>query len=209
MSVRNGVQRRGTSNRNDRGSVETRRRRREWLVTNWRADVDVMVMRNLPCPDGQVRDVLVPVEPGDHCPERQPACRCYRCGQLLTVDTVTADRIVPGCQGGTYRRDNIRPACGRCNSVTGGAVRGPLSSGKGKDVVKITPRRNGRRLGSRNGAAVSAPAVSGRMAASCDTCGAGPGFSCNTMVSVRQVAEGREGAYLKPMAGYHRGREVL
>lgn len=46
-------------------------------------------------------------------------CRCYRCGELLTVDTVTVDRIVPGCQGGTYRRDNIRPACGTCNSSTG------------------------------------------------------------------------------------------
>lgn len=53
----------------------------------------------------------------------EPACRCYRCGQLLTVDTVTVDRIRPGCQGGTYRRDNIRPACGTCNSSTGATVR--------------------------------------------------------------------------------------
>lgn len=52
-----------------------------------------------------------------------PACRCYRCAALLTVDTVTSDRIVPGCQGGTYRRNNIRPACGGCNSETGGALR--------------------------------------------------------------------------------------
>jgi hypothetical protein len=51
------------------------------------------------------------------------ACRCYRCGALLTVETVTVDRIKPGCQGGTYRRDNIRPACGPCNSETGGATR--------------------------------------------------------------------------------------
>jgi hypothetical protein len=55
--------------------------------------------------------------------EGQPACRCYRCGVLLTVDTVTIDRIVPGAKGGTYRRSNIRPACGSCNSETGGAVR--------------------------------------------------------------------------------------
>lgn len=51
------------------------------------------------------------------------ACRCYRCGYLLTEDTVTIDRIIPGCQGGTYRRTNIRPACGPCNSETGGATR--------------------------------------------------------------------------------------
>jgi hypothetical protein len=59
------------------------------------------------------------------CPigEGVPACRCYRCGALLTKDTVTADRIIPGCQGGTYRRNNIRPACLTCNSSTGAKVR--------------------------------------------------------------------------------------
>jgi hypothetical protein len=53
----------------------------------------------------------------------EPACRCYRCGHLLTVDTVSADRIIPGCRGGTYRRNNIRPACERCQSVVGGGTR--------------------------------------------------------------------------------------
>jgi hypothetical protein len=52
-----------------------------------------------------------------------PACRCYRCGALLTADTVTVDRITPGCQGGTYARTNIRPACGTCNSQTGATTR--------------------------------------------------------------------------------------
>jgi 5-methylcytosine-specific restriction endonuclease McrA len=50
-------------------------------------------------------------------------CRCFRCGELLDTTTVTVDRIIPGCQGGTYRRDNIRPACGGCNSETGGRTR--------------------------------------------------------------------------------------
>jgi HNH endonuclease len=36
---------------------------------------------------------------------------------------VSVDRIIPGCQGGTYRRENIRPACGRCNSVYGATLR--------------------------------------------------------------------------------------
>lgn len=49
-------------------------------------------------------------------------CRCYRCGGLLTEDTVTVDRIVPGCEGGTYRRENIRPACSDCNQETGSAL---------------------------------------------------------------------------------------
>jgi hypothetical protein len=48
----------------------------------------------------------------------------FGCGAVLTVDTVTADRYpVPGCNGGTYRRGNIRPACGPCNSRHGGALR--------------------------------------------------------------------------------------
>lgn len=68
-----------------------------WLVKSYQADVDV---------DGM------------------PAARCYRCGVLLTVLTITVDRIIPGCQGGTYRRNNIRPACATCNSSTGGRTRG-------------------------------------------------------------------------------------
>jgi hypothetical protein len=31
---------------------------------------------------------------------------------LLSYETVQADRIVPG---GSYRHENITPACGRCN----------------------------------------------------------------------------------------------
>lgn len=85
---------RGTTNRNARGSSYSRARRRAWLVLTFQSDLG----------------------PG--------ICRCYRCGFPLSVDTVTVDRIVPGCRGGTYRRDNIRPACGPCNSETGGACRG-------------------------------------------------------------------------------------
>jgi hypothetical protein len=97
--------RRGTSNSNERGSSEARRRRREWLVKTYRADLSIHRW------DSEIHQ-MVP----------QPTCRCYRCGCLLTVDTVTVDRIIPGCKGGKYRRDNIRPACGRCNSETGGAL---------------------------------------------------------------------------------------
>jgi hypothetical protein len=101
---------RGTTNGNARGSSHARQRRREWLVATYRANVDVLTSGPR---------VLKLVSLG----EGQPACRCYRCGVLLTVDTVTIDRIIPGAQGGTYRRSNIRPACGSCNSETGGAVR--------------------------------------------------------------------------------------
>lgn len=91
-----------------RGNSLNRRRRREWLVETFRADVDL----------GDFGLVKVMLGFG------RPACRCYRCGRLLTVDTVTADRVIPGCQGGTYRRNNIRPACGPCNSEAGGGLRG-------------------------------------------------------------------------------------
>lgn len=45
--------------------------------------------------------------------------RCYRCGDLLNDDTLTIDRVKPGCRGGKYYPDNIRPACGKCNSSEG------------------------------------------------------------------------------------------
>lgn len=109
--------RRGTSNGNDRGSSYDRRKRRAFLMECYASNI-----------------------PG--------LTRCYRCGCLMfnpddhpgavpdfTVDFImeygtqvwsakplTVDRIIPGCQGGTYRRNNIRPACGDCNSETGGAL---------------------------------------------------------------------------------------
>lgn len=111
------VTRRGTTNRNQRGSAEGRRRRREWLIETYRADVDVAVS-SLGGVIGEWSEDLFCAFPFT----REPACRCYRCGTFLTVETVTVDRIIPGCKGGTYRRDNIRPACGHCNSSTGGAL---------------------------------------------------------------------------------------
>ena len=51
------------------------------------------------------------------------AVDCHHCAIELTFETLTVDRIIPGCRGGTYRRDNIRPSCGFCNSSIGGATR--------------------------------------------------------------------------------------
>lgn len=107
--------RRGTTNGNSRGGADDRRRRREWLVLAYRANRDVIRI------DLHHGPMVVEVDLGTEGAE--PACRCYRCGSLLTVETVTVDRIKPGCRGGTYRRDNIRPACGMCNSSTGGRER--------------------------------------------------------------------------------------
>lgn len=112
-----GVQRtarRGTTNGNARGGADDRARRRAWLVATYRANLDVLVVRL-----GNGQEIHLDTVLG----RGEPACRCYRCGRLLTVNTVTVDRIVPGCQGGTYRRDNIRPACGPCNSSTGAKTR--------------------------------------------------------------------------------------
>lgn len=43
-------------------------------------------------------------------------CTCTHCGVTLTYKTVEADRVIPGSEGGTYRRDNIVPACRHCNA---------------------------------------------------------------------------------------------
>jgi hypothetical protein len=48
---------------------------------------------------------------------------CFFCKVELDFGTITVDRIIPGCQGGTYKRDNIRPACMTCNSLEGTALR--------------------------------------------------------------------------------------
>lgn len=57
-------------------------------------------------------------------------CRCFRCGRLLGEREVTVDRIIPGCDGGTYARGNIRPACARCNQRTGSALGNLRQTGK-------------------------------------------------------------------------------
>lgn len=48
---------------------------------------------------------------------------CTYCQVELDFGTITVDRIVPGCEGGTYCRVNIRPACLTCNSLEGNALR--------------------------------------------------------------------------------------
>jgi hypothetical protein len=111
--------RRGTSNSNSAGSAEDRRRRKLWLLETYRADVDVFDGLSLSEPVEDGGGVLtVPVGEGEI------ACRCYRCGLLLIFDTLTVDRIKPGCQGGKYRRDNISPSCMLCAQKTGGRLGG-------------------------------------------------------------------------------------
>jgi hypothetical protein len=46
-------------------------------------------------------------------------CSFDDCTILLTFETVTVDRILPGALGGRYTRDNIRPACGPHNFSDG------------------------------------------------------------------------------------------
>lgn len=66
--------------------------------------------------DGEVYSATVAVGSGT------PACRCWECGTLLTAKTVVADRIIPGSEGGTYRRDNLRPHCKSCSEQQGGRI---------------------------------------------------------------------------------------
>ncbi len=123
-----GPTRRGTTNQNVRGNTEDRRRRREYLVETFRADALLCTLSF----DGATTTRAVARGDLERFTQVQrsigiavtsaEACRCYRCGFLLTVDTVTVDRIIPGCKGGTYRRSNIRPACEDCNSETGGGL---------------------------------------------------------------------------------------
>lgn len=130
---------RGTTNGNQRGSSYSRAARRAFLLATYAADVQVLQITWEPGHVGR----YYPSSREDQAERMarldQPAldddwaqaatsytllatCRCFRCGTLLTDGTLTVDRIIPGCEGGTYRRNNIRPACGPCNSETGGAL---------------------------------------------------------------------------------------
>jgi len=128
------AQPRGTSNGNCSGNSAARRRRKQWMVETFRADVDVVVIvwDNTneqtfwePKDNDEIEALIRDFERMEAVAsvKREPACRCYRCGRLLVACQVTADRIIPGDKGGTYRRNNIRPACGRCNSITGNLYR--------------------------------------------------------------------------------------
>lgn len=47
----------------------------------------------------------------------------FNCGTLVTFTTITVDRFpISGIEGGTYKRGNIRPACGPCNSSDGSSL---------------------------------------------------------------------------------------
>ncbi|MFF2388938.1 hypothetical protein [Agromyces sp. NPDC058104] len=80
---------RTASNSNDRGSAETRRRRKQWLLDEF----------------------------GDGV---QAQCGFDGCETMVTFETMQVDRFpIAGIDGGTYRRGNIRPACGPCNFADG------------------------------------------------------------------------------------------
>lgn len=117
---------RGTSNGNERGSAENRRARKAWLLETWAADVKLIevtyadgvsvVLRPEPVADVRWWQAQVGTLPSISGPVEilsaveVPTARCYRCGDLLHMGTITVDRIIPGAHGGTYRRTNIRPA---------------------------------------------------------------------------------------------------
>ena len=52
------------------------------------------------------------------------AVACHWCGGQFTKDNpATCDHIIPKARGGTNDRQNLVPACRRCNSRRGGEMR--------------------------------------------------------------------------------------
>lgn len=45
---------------------------------------------------------------------------CVTCPTVLDFETLTLDRITPGCDGGTYELANVQPQCERCAARQGG-----------------------------------------------------------------------------------------
>lgn len=111
-------------------------------METYRADVDMLVVTGGPAgawsaavlPGSSVESWCVSEEIPNATVHK--ACRCFRCGDLLTAKTLVVDRIIPGCDGGTYRRNNIRPECHSCSATRGGAVRRkPASKPKNRKPV--------------------------------------------------------------------------
>jgi hypothetical protein len=86
--------RRSTSNGNAAGSSYNRRARKQWLLDHFGDGVEAKCV--LAC---------------------SPACEV-----TVTIASIWVDRIVPGCEGGTYARGNIQPSCGPCNMSHGGRL---------------------------------------------------------------------------------------
>ena len=113
-----------------RGNTTDRARRKAWLLETFRADVDADLFNR--STDGKLWEVPLG--------EGQKACRCYCCGRLMTLgfqDLLTVDRIIPGCKGGTYRRNNIRPSCRDCANKQGGEL---SAENRRKTVPVVRPR---------------------------------------------------------------------
>lgn len=109
---------RGTTNGNSRGSAEDRRRRRAYLVARYGwPDLGIVLCWRCQVPLLQDEDPDAP-------------------GQAVTVD-----RIVLGADGGRYTRDNIRPACGPCNSETGGRAGGIRVQARARGALTHAPTR--------------------------------------------------------------------
>lgn len=129
---------RGNSNGNLRGGSDARRRRRAWLLETYAADVKLLRLQ-------WVSGEVTIEEPQPHHSmlfgdivevEEVPTARCYRCGILLHDGTITVDQIKPKALGGTYRRENIRPACGKHNSSTGAHLGHAIRRGEVKKAGK-------------------------------------------------------------------------
>lgn len=88
------------SNGGDRGNAYDRRERKLWLIG---AKLSVKYGRAPFGGDGHT-------------------VKCVHCRKPLTLETLTADRILPGSMGGTYRWGNVQPACLPCNSSRGDKV---------------------------------------------------------------------------------------
>lgn len=59
-------------------------------------------------------------------------CHEGECDTLVDLDTLHVDRILPAHQGGTYRRDNIRPHCPYHSRLQGARIRWELKKKAGE-----------------------------------------------------------------------------
>ena len=121
---------RGTTSKDKQGNSEARRRRKVYLLETYASDVQMIKVKWRETGEITVEAFVISLEQlleydGVEEAEYVPTARCYRCGDLVWFGTISVDRIVPGAvktarfpKGGSYVRENIRPACDDCQEKT-------------------------------------------------------------------------------------------
>lgn len=71
---------------------------------------------------------------------RRDRCRCFYCGNGLSLDAMTLDHRIPRAQGGTNADTNLVACCRACNQAKGNRSEGEWAAMPRKERKRIRRR---------------------------------------------------------------------